>query len=932
MRVDIRLLGGFEVLVDGQRIPDDSWRRHDPAALVKLLALSRGQRLPREQVLDVLWPELLIEQGAPRLHKAAHFARNALGHSDSVVLSGDAVSLFPFADVAVDVERFDQAASAAGSDDGSDLAAEAVEQYRGDLLPDDLYEPWADGPRDRLRLRYLRLLHALERWEQVVEADPVDEHAHLQLVQDHLRRRDRRAALGQLEHMEKVMLRELGTGLSEAALALRNDALAMPLDDVRWESRAARHAPIPRPRTPMIGRDRDAIIIIEMLERSPIVTLLGPGGVGKTRLAVDVALRRVEATSVEGCFIDLARVSDSGLVPELIARELGIHIESASHAERALEEALSGRSMLIVLDNFEHVADAAGIVGHITRSSPDIKVLSTSRARLHIAGEHVFDVAPLSVEPRQASSGGDAGSADAVALFEQAAMAVDPHFQLAPYLADVVSICRTVDGLPLAIELAAGHLRTLPPPLLRARLAARLGSPTAAARDTPPRQHTISATIDWSLQLLGAAEHALFARLGVFAGAVPLHAIETVCGEPGKDVVDGLSRLVDQSLVRRVAGPRGEPRFTLLELLRDRARELLAGDAEVDARDRHAAYFASFLDDADDRRWSNVERWVDEITEMLGDIRAAHAWAEDRGHTHLAARIVAGMGPYWHREGRHVEGRQWVGSALAHAGEFDDLLVARLRLAAGIVEWPVDQETARAHLTEVISEFRALGHDRYLCYALALASVTYIGDAENYDVALALCDEGIGLARQLGERPLMSRVLNMKGELARVHGDDETALAAYEQGRDLAAAAGDDADLGAFLGNLSFLAIHRGEHQEARRLSRDALRRSWSLGRRKTAAGMIAGLAGADLGLGRYELGARLLGAADEALVRLGVGHHPCDIPEHGRAATGLREQLGEETFDRLHSEGARLSLDQAVGLALAEHGDTEPDMAAPAD
>jgi len=709
--------------------------------------------------------------------------------------------------------------------------------------------------------------------------------------------------------------------------------------------------PVPRPTTPTVGRSADVAAVLALLDGARIITLLGPGGVGKTRLAVEVALRRAAGDGgPEACFVDLTKVRDADLVPELVVRELGIHVAAGSDAAQALREALRGTPLLLVLDNFEHVVSAAPVVGDIVRWAPDARALITSRARLRVAGEQVYDVPPLAVDGEDT---GTTGLADAVALFDQAARAVDPGFDLDADLVDVAAICRAVDGLPLAIELAAGHVRTLPPALLRTRLTARLGSPLGAARDAPGRQRTVPATIDWSLQLLGPAEQALFARLGVFAGQVPLDAVEQVCGpgplpddgdagpgvgvpapgagaddagEPHVEVVDALTRLVDQSLVRRTTGTRDEPRYVLLELLRERARELLAESGAAAAIEaRHAAYVAAFLDDLDERRWTDLsDCWIDLVTEMLGEIRAAHAWAGRHGEAVVAARITAGLGTYWHREGHHAEGGRWVADALGHADRLDALVAARLHLAAGFVEWPRDQGAARVHWEQAATAFRRLDHRRYLAYALMLCSGTYIGDPSGYDRGVALCDDGIDLARQVGEKPLIAQGLNIRGELTRVAGDDRLALAAYEEGRDLAAAAGDEAHLSVFLANLAYLADHRGDHETSRRLGREALRLCWSLGRRMMAAWTVSELAGPELGLGRPKHGARLVGAGDEALRVLGVSRHPGDVSEHARVVAGLRAALGDDAYRALHAEGARLSLGEAVTLALS--GPAPPD------
>jgi predicted ATPase/DNA-binding winged helix-turn-helix (wHTH) protein len=672
---------------------------------------------------------------------------------------------------------------------------------------------------------------------------------------------------------------------------------------------------MPRPATPTVGRERDIAEVSSLLDRKQLVTLLGPGGVGKTRLAVVVALRKNADTGTETCFVDLTKVREPELVLELIARELGINTTAAGTTQQSLDEVLRGRSLLLVLDNFEHVVDAAETVTETMRSAPQVQLLVTSRARLRVAGEQVFDVAPLSVDD-------GAGPADAVTLFVQAATALDPSFRLEPNASDVAAICRMVDGLPLGIELAAGQVRTLPPSLLRARLSVALGSGASGLRGAPQRQQTIPATIDWSLQLLGWAEQRLFQRLGVFAGPVPLEAIEVVCRDADSDVVQALAHLVDQSLVRRVAGARGSPRFALLELLRERARELLAGDedeAAMVAR-RHADYFATYVEDLEEHRWTDAaSSFVDSIVGLLPDIRAGRAWAHDNGEVALATRITASLGAFWHREGHHVEGRRWVADALANRDELDDpRLDARLRITAGFIEWPNGGAAARRHWEPAVEGFRSIRHHRYLAFSLELVSATYIGDRDSYLLALRLSDEAIELARQVGELPLIASALNRRGELMRVHGDDEGALAAYQEGKAFATAAGDEGHVGIFLNNLTYLADHRGDYEEARRLGCEAVRLAWSLGRRMQSAAALVALAGPELGLGRQERAARLLGAGDEALRAVGVLLHHGDRSEHDRIEAGLRHALGDTEFDMLSAEGANLSLVQAVDLALS--------------
>jgi predicted ATPase/DNA-binding SARP family transcriptional activator len=936
MPADIRLLGAFEVVIDGHRVPGDRWRRRHASAVVKLLALQPGRRLLREQLIELLWPGLTVAEAAPRLHKAAHFARTAIGINDGVVLAGDTVALLPTAEVSVDVERFERAADAAARAvaEGSDPlrpALEAVDRYRGDLLPEDLYEPWTEEHRERLRLRYLELLRLTERWEELVTADPTNEEAHLRLVHRLATQGDRRGALRHYEHMERVLREELGIAPGETALALREAVLALPEEHVDAAiTSSGTVTPLPVPTSRIIGREQDVADALRTLHQARVVTLLGPGGVGKTTLAVEVARRWCETTATEACFVDLTQVGDAALVPGLVARELGIHRPAGPDAEDMLREAVRGRSLLLLLDNFEHVLGAAELVTLLASCSAQLRVLVTSRALLRVSGEHVVEVGPLLVQ------GADPEAAeltdDATELFAEVARSLDPSFEIGRHRHDVAAICRTLDGLPLAIKLAAGHVRTLSPPLLRARLGARLASPEAADRDSPARQQTIPATIGWSLQFLGDEERRLFVRLGVFAGPVAIEVVEAVCAAPGGDVVDGLFRLVDHSLVRRLTGPGGEPRFGMLELVREHARLLLAESDEASLRRRHAEHVAELLESLEERRWTVLaDRWIDLMNDVLPEVRSAHAWAQANADWCLAARITGALGTYWHREGHHVEGRTWVEQALEHEDEYDESLVGRLLLAAGFMAWPLNDPVRTRDLwAGAVRSFRAVGDKRYLAFVLGLLPGTYVGDADNYEVGMRLCEESLALARDVGDLPLIAQTLNVQGELARVHGDDALALSAYTEGLALAQQCHDEGHASVLLANLAYLADHRGDYEEARRLGCEALRLCWSLGRRMMAAWTVSELAGPELGLGRPRRGARLVGAANRALETLGVGIHPGDLPERERVLAGLKAALGEDELTQLAAEGARLSLREAVALALSEKEMTdEPEVAA---
>lgn len=699
----------------------------------------------------------------------------------------------------------------------------------------------------------------------------------------------------------------------------------LPEDFPPLETLDARPNNLPAQTTPFIGREDALREVKEKLADADVrlLTLSGVGGTGKTRLALQVAADLADAYEHGVFFVALAVLSDPTLVVPTIAQAFDVREAAGRRLQEQLQDYLREKHLLLVLDNFEQVIDAAPRVSELLAAAPRLKVLVTSREVMRLSGETDYAVPPLTLpDPQRLPPLAQLAENEAVALFVDRAMAVKPGFTIGSENAPAIAaICHRLDGLPLAIELAAARVRVLPPQRLLAELGDRLRLLTGGARDLPSRQKTLRGAIDWSHELLTGAERQLFRRLAVFVGGGTLEAIEAVCnGEGELPILATLESLVGKSLVRPTEAD-GDPRFTMLETIREYAWEKLvdAGESER-LRERHRDCFLALAEEADPKLTGAEQAvWLHRLDMEHENFRASLEWSLAEPGAQSGLRLCGALQRFWWTRGHLSEGRQWCARILGKAGaEGRTLARAKTLNGAGLLAyWQGDYPAARVLHAESLSIRQALGDRRG--DASSRHNLAMVAKSEgDYAAAKALYQESLAIKRELGDLWGMAATLNNLGSVVYEQGDYPASKSLHEESLAIVRALGDRMGIAASLSNLGELACDQGDYGAAGALHREGLAIRRDVGDRRAIAFSLEGLAAVAAGCGDSLRAASLWGAAARLRNEIGSPMAPNDRPGYDRRVAAARAAARDDVaFDRTWKEGGALTLEEAMDLAL---------------
>ncbi|CAN5297957.1 LuxR family transcriptional regulator [soil metagenome] len=747
-------------------------------------------------------------------------------------------------------------------------------------------------------------------------------------------------------------------------------APALPSEFPPLRTLESRPNNLPLQPTPLVGREREVGEVADRVQSDGVrlLTLTGPGGTGKTRLALQAAADLLEEFEDGAFFVALATITDPELVPSTIAGPLGVK----ESAEQPLTEVLKGylreKDLLLILDNFEQVLEGASVVGELVAACPKLKVLATSRIPLRLYGEQEYAVPPLALpDPRVLPPVEVLTQYEAVRLFVERARAVKAEFSVtnenAPAIAE---ICARLDGLPLAIELAGARVRILPPQKMLERLSNRLKLLKGGARDLPTRQQTLRGAIDWSHDLLEGDEKTLFGRLSVFSGGRTLEAIEEICDPEGDlDALEGVESLVEKSLLRQEEGPEEEPRFVMLETVHEYAREKLEESGEAEGiKCAHAEYFLALAEEAEPGlKGPDQLEWLERLEVEHDNMRAALSWALESEEEELALRLAGALWWFWFVRGHYGEGRRWLERALGGEGGAPVSVRAKALVGAGgLAAEQGEIEKATATLEEGVRLFRASEEAEGLVDALnSLCGAMIYGG--KLDAAKALTEESLMLCRDCGSRWGVAEALNNVGLVSHLQDNDwDRTESLYKESLEVRRELHDKRGIMMSLNNLGIVARKKGDLHRAVAHLEEALSLGRNLADKSFIANTSVELGYVELGRGDWERAAvylregmsvwaelgdefgtfeglwglaqvaeaseevrragRLFGAADRLRETSEVHVMEIEHPEFGEHLEAARSRFEAAGWTQAYEEGRAMTTDEAVSYALKDDRD----------
>jgi predicted ATPase/DNA-binding CsgD family transcriptional regulator len=728
------------------------------------------------------------------------------------------------------------------------------------------------------------------------------------------------------------------------------------------ESQLASQTNLPAQLTPLVGREQEVEEVCALLssEETRHLTLTGPGGVGKTRLGIRVAEDLAGEFADGVCFVSLAPIREPNLVVPTIARMLGLRELGEKPLSERLGEYLKERELLLFVDNFEQVVQAAPQVAELLADCPRLKVLATSREVLHLSCERVFSVPPLRLPAAEQLPEGIQTLSEygAVAFFVQRARMAKPAFRLTAENAPVVAeICARLDGMPLAIELAAARLKLISPRAILERLRHRLRLLKGGPQDAPARQKTLRDTIGWSYDLLGAQERELFGRFSVFAGGCTLEAAETVC-DGGEDlteeVLDLLASLMDKSLLNRAEVEDGEGRFWMLEIVKEYALERLdAAGEEEKIRRAHAAHYLAVAEEArPELQGPRQAEWFDRLENEHDNLQAALSWSLEGGNAEMALRLATKLWWFWYKRGHLSEGRRWLEEVLSHSISSTSARAEVLNGAGVLARNQSDYERAQAWLEESLALWRELGekagaskvlidmgtvagdqgdHSRATAFfekslrlkkelgdtwgtALVLGNLGvaahHRGDLAD---AAALLEESLALFRVLGDKASIAWTFGTLGEVTEDKGEYEKAAASYQESLLLYRTVGDKEGIADLTRSLGRIAQIQADYGRAAKLYDESLRLYTQLGNKLSTAKDLEGVATLHAACGQPEPATRLWAAAEALREEISAPLENIERTKQEALIAAARKSLGEVTFANAWAEGQKLTPEQVL-------------------